>query len=30
MYGSQAQDVVSEVRNSDKDILIVVGGAKVP
>ena len=30
MYGSQAQDVVSEVRNSNKDILIVVGGSKVP
>ncbi|MGF7119501.1 tRNA (cytidine(56)-2'-O)-methyltransferase [Methanobacterium oryzae] len=30
MYGSQVQEVVSEIRNSTKDKLIVVGGARVP
>lgn len=30
MYGSQAHEIVSEVQESGADILIVVGGAKVP
>lgn len=30
MYGSQAHEIVDEVRNSECDILIIVGGAKVP
>ena len=30
MYGSQAHEIVEEVRNSETDILIIVGGAKVP
>lgn len=30
MYGSQVQDVISEIRESPKDKLIVVGGSRVP
>lgn len=30
MYGSQAHEIVGEVQKSCADILIVVGGAKVP
>lgn len=30
MYGSQAHEIAKEVRDSEKDILIIVGGAKVP
>ena len=30
MYGSQAHEVAPEIRESDSDILIVVGGSKVP
>ena len=30
MYGSQAHEIVGEVQESGADILIVVGGAKVP
>ncbi|MCQ2972122.1 MAG: tRNA (cytidine(56)-2'-O)-methyltransferase [archaeon] len=30
MYGFQAHEVVPEIRESDSDILIVVGGSKVP
>ncbi len=30
MYGSQANEIIDEVRECDEDILIVVGGAKVP
>ena len=30
MYGSQAHEVVEEIRECESDILIVVGGAKVP
>ncbi|WP_414470575.1 tRNA (cytidine(56)-2'-O)-methyltransferase [Methanobacterium sp. ACI-7] len=30
MYGSQVQDVVDDIRNSVKDKLVVVGGARVP
>ena len=30
MYGEQAHEVVDEIRQSDRDILIVVGGSKVP
>ncbi|MDL2246991.1 tRNA (cytidine(56)-2'-O)-methyltransferase [Methanobrevibacter sp. OttesenSCG-928-K11] len=30
MYGSQANEIVSEVQESNSDILIIVGGAKVP
>jgi tRNA (cytidine56-2'-O)-methyltransferase len=30
MYGSQANEIISEVQESNKDILIIVGGAKVP
>lgn len=30
MYGAQAHEVVDEVRESSDDILIIVGGAKVP
>jgi len=30
MYGSQVQDVISEIKDSKKDKLIIVGGSKVP
>lgn len=30
MYGSQAHEIVGEVQDSESDILIIVGGAKVP
>lgn len=30
MYGSQVQEVVNEIRDSPKDKLVVVGGARVP
>ena len=30
MYGSQAHEVVDEIRESGDDILIIVGGSKVP
>ncbi|PWB85868.1 tRNA 2'-O-methylase [Methanobrevibacter woesei] len=30
MYGSQAHEVVDEIRDSGDDILIIVGGSKVP
>lgn len=30
MYGSQAQEVIEEIRESSKDKLIVVGGSRVP
>jgi len=30
MYGSQAHEVVGEIRDDGRDILIVVGGSKVP
>jgi len=30
MYGSQVQDVVDEIKESPKDKLVVVGGARVP
>ena len=30
MYGSQAHEIVDEVRETGDDILIIVGGAKVP
>jgi tRNA (cytidine56-2'-O)-methyltransferase len=30
MYGSQIQDVVDEIRESPKDKLVIVGGARVP
>ncbi len=30
MYGSQVQGVINEIRNSPKDKLVVVGGARVP
>ncbi len=30
MYGSQVQDVVDEIRESNKDKLVVVGGSRVP
>ena len=30
MYGSQAHEIADEVKNSNSDILIIVGGSKVP
>jgi tRNA (cytidine56-2'-O)-methyltransferase len=30
MYGLQVQDVVDEIRSGGKDILIIVGGSRVP
>lgn len=30
MYGSEVQDVIEEIRESQKDKLIVVGGSRVP
>ena len=30
MYGSQAHEVADEIRNDGNDILIIVGGSKVP
>ncbi len=30
MYGEQVQDVVDDIRSSDKDKLVVVGGSRVP
>lgn len=30
MYGSQVQEVIGEIRDSPKDKLVVVGGARVP
>lgn len=30
MYGSQAHETIDEIRKSNSDILIIVGGAKVP
>lgn len=30
MYGSQAHELISNIRNDESDILIIVGGSKVP
>ena len=30
MYGSQVQEVIAEIRESPKDKLVIVGGARVP